>query len=256
MQWYDPIIEQLLILLKAPVTNSELLWIAAPLFVTTLVLTFYFGLYKREELGWNTSVGNSIVLLFVCVDLLRTMYHYTPTPVLMNFVDNPWKTTVVSAILIEAVLMVIFAFYHLIPAKIMYFIASPLPVNLQAYIISTLVYTRTPPNRYTIYAAIILFFAFFIIINLFKILESLYVTHRHKKMAEEVKQLLHESRILQKAAKKAKKQRKEIMLEQAQENKSRARILASKLAAAEQMQHGELILAKKLLRLNRKNFMF
>ena len=48
MQWYDPITEQLLILLRAPVTNSELLWIAVPLFATMLIMTFYFGLYKRE----------------------------------------------------------------------------------------------------------------------------------------------------------------------------------------------------------------
>ncbi|MBI4141447.1 hypothetical protein HY484_00820 [Candidatus Woesearchaeota archaeon] len=256
MQWYEPIIEQLLILLQAPISNTELLWIATPLLVTILVMTFYFGLYKREELGWNTSVGNSIVLMFVCVDLLRTMYHYSATPTLMNFVDNPWKSTVVAAILLEAIIMILFAFYHLIPAKIMYFIASPLPVNLQAYIISTIVYTRISPNRYTAYAAITLFFAFFIVINLFKILESIYVTHRHKKIAEEVKQLMHESKILKKEAKKAKKQRKEIMLGQAQEKKDRAKILASKLATAEQMQHGELVLAKKLLRLNRKNFMF
>ena len=256
MQWYDPITEQLLILLRAPVTNSELLWIAVPLFATMLIMTFYFGLYKREELGWNTSIGNSIVLLFVCVDLLRTMYHYTEPPILLNYLYNPWKSIVVAAILFEGIMMVVFAFYHLIPAKVMYFIASPLPVNLQAYIISTLVYTKISPNRYTAYAAITIFFALFILINIFKILESIYVTHRHKKILETVRRLMHESKVLIKESKKAKPARREMLLEQSKEKRDYAKILAGKLATAEQMQHGELIFAKKLLRLDRKNFMF
>src|SRR3989344_5736472 len=98
MQWYEPILKELLFFVKAPVENTQILWVSVPLFITIIVMTFYFGLYKREELGWNTSVGNSIVLLFVCVDLLRTMYHYTEPPILLNYLYNPWKSNVLYCV--------------------------------------------------------------------------------------------------------------------------------------------------------------
>ena len=159
-------------------------------------------------------------------------------------------------ILIEAIVMVICAFYHTLPAKIMYFIASPLPVNLQAYIITTVVYLKMTPTKFTFYAAVIWFSVLFLFINLIKVFESIYVNHRHKKMSEEVRGLMRESRQLFKEAKKVSNIRRKTLINRAKEKNVEAKIVANKLALAEEMQHGELIFAKKLLRLDKKSFMF
>ena len=100
--------KEFILILKAPSLVPEMWWIITPLFVTFLVMTFYFGVYKREELGWNTALGNTIVLMFVAIDLLRTVYHYTIPPMLENFAGHPVIFIIIAIIIIEAFLLFYF----------------------------------------------------------------------------------------------------------------------------------------------------
>ena len=69
------------------------------------IVAFYFGKYHEEELGWNTAVGNSLVLLFVAMDLLRHIYNLEAFVGFANFMDQPIKTAVCFAIAVEGILL-------------------------------------------------------------------------------------------------------------------------------------------------------
>lgn len=174
------IVDEFLSLVKAPALVPDMWWIVIPLAVTILAMTFYFGKYANEKLGWNTALGNSIVLFFVGMDLLRTIYHYTNPPVWVNFPDHPIKSGAILLVMIEGVFLSTVAFKHSLPSKIMFFIASPLPVNLQAYVLSAVVYTRMTPTWHTLVAALLLFVILLGLLLALKEIQHLRFGH-HKK---------------------------------------------------------------------------
>ena len=178
---WSNLLAEFLLLLKTPLFISEIWWIISPLIIITILMTFYFGRYVREKLGWNTALSNSIVLFFVGVDLLRTVYQYTAPPSLVNYAINPIKVIIILIVMIEGILLTYTAFTHALPAKIVFFIASPLTVNLQAYILIVAVYARLKPNIYTLFAAILLFIILLSFLRLLQELEHLLLSHHSKK---------------------------------------------------------------------------
>ncbi len=239
-------IEEFWRLLQAPLTAPEILWIATPLAVTFLVMTFYFGVYRREELGWNTALGNTIVLLFVAIDLLRTMYNYTPTPSLRNFELYPITTIIILLVITEAILLFRFAFQHNIAKKVMFFIASPLPVNLQAYVIATVVYLKHRPTWHTLYAAVLLFLLFFTLSKAMQLLQFISIEVSHKQQLNLVYKLKRESNKMRIRAKLSKGRKAKKLMQDANELLLKSKALAKDLIDREQKQHGRLIVGKKL----------
>ncbi len=177
MGFIDRVMAEFFLLLKAPLIVPEMWWIVIPLIVILLLMTFYFGRYIRERLGWNTAIANSVVLFFVGMDLLRTVYNYSEPATSYQFVWNPIKTTIIIAIMIEGLLLTYSAFSHALPKKVMFFIASPLPVNLQAYVIIAVVYLQILPTVYTLYAAILLFIVLFAILRILQEFEHFHFGH-------------------------------------------------------------------------------
>jgi len=233
-------LEQLNLLLTAPLHEPELIWVMIPLIFTLLVMTFYFGMYRKEEMGWNTALGNSIVLMFVTLDLLRQIYHYTPIPNMINFMNYPFHTSMVLIILIEAVILAMFAFYHVLPKKVMYFVASPLPVNLQAYIVLAIVYTRFLPNWYMVSAGVIAFVLLWCTLMLLKLGEN-YLLHRlHISKLNDAKQLRLEAVEAKKVAKKLKGEEKSVVLHKARKNLLEAKNIEEEVISAEKIETGEI----------------
>jgi len=179
------LLAELLFLLTAPAAVPEMLWITIPLVVTLLAMTFYFGRYVREQLGWNTALGNSIVLVFVGIDLLRTVYHYAVPGSFLQFLEHPVKTAVILFIILEAVLLAYVSFKHALPKQVAFFMASPLPVNLQAYIVAALIYAQQRPSVYTLPAAILLFFALYGLLKLMQELQHALTGYHVRKEAAE-----------------------------------------------------------------------
>ncbi len=161
-------------LVTAPAKVPEMIWIVVPLVVSLLVMTIYFGRYAKEELGWNTAVGNTLVLIFVSVDLLRHLYN---NPHIESSIDAggfavPIKTVVALLLLFEGFMLLYSSFFHWMPKKIAFFITSSLPVNLTAYVAIAIVYSNIPFDWITIAAAVILFVLLFIFFKLFKFMEG------------------------------------------------------------------------------------
>lgn len=65
-------IEALTEFVYAPVNHPDLLPSLIPLILGAVVIELYFGKYEQEELGWNSSVGNSIIWFATGLTLLLT----------------------------------------------------------------------------------------------------------------------------------------------------------------------------------------
>lgn len=250
--FWERTLHELLLLLNAPRLEPSMWWVVAPLAMVFVVMTFYFGLYKKEELGWNTALGNTIVLLFIAIDLLRTIYNYTIPPSFANFGIHFIKFVIIFIIIIEAILLFYSAFAHALPKKVMFFIASPLPVNLQAYVITSIVYLRVDPTVYTLLAAVLFFILLFVIAKVLQLLQRVLVEESHKKRIAEAQELRKEARELRKKAKKAKGEAAKELREKAKKQVREAKNLEQEVIIAEQLEHGELRAAKELKKARKK----
>ncbi|MFH1650028.1 MAG: hypothetical protein ABIA93_05755 [Candidatus Woesearchaeota archaeon] len=180
--------QRFLELVIAPWQIPSMLWILGPLVLMLVLMEFYFGRYSNEELGWNTAVGNSMVLFFVALDLLRTIYnnHNPITLYQVIFHDiqagallNAQYASTIMALCVLAlgVVMLFVDFFHILPKKFAFSVSSSLPINLTAYMAIVLVYGninqpgRFPYDWYTLAAAIVLFIALWIFFGILKFLE-------------------------------------------------------------------------------------
>ncbi|MFC1704765.1 hypothetical protein ACFLZ6_00370 [Nanoarchaeota archaeon] len=102
-------------------TDSSLWWFLAPVILLWIMLEVYFGKYKREKLGWNTSLGNAITLTWITIESMRFLFDTQPT-------DFWFRFGVIIAILLYALMIVYFAFSHRLSANITYNLASPSPI--------------------------------------------------------------------------------------------------------------------------------
>lgn len=155
-------------LITAPYYYPDMIWMVLPLVVTLIIMQFYFGRYREEELGWNTAVGNTLVLFFIALDLLRHVYNQPPADIL-NFIIYPVQTIVSLLVGFEAMALFYADFFRFLPKRLAFFISSPLPVNLTAYVAMTIVYSNIPANIYTLYAAFVLFAILFVIIHILQL---------------------------------------------------------------------------------------
>ena len=175
--FWQQVLMDLRILLEAPLLVPEMWWIVIPLIAILLIMTFYFGKYICERLGWNSALSNSIVLIFVGWDLLRTMYHYSYPPSIWNFSFHPILVLIIFAIMFEGILLAKLAFTHGVRSKYMFFFASPLPVNIQAYIVTILVYLQVRPTLSILFAALILFVVLYVLVTTLKETEHMLLYH-------------------------------------------------------------------------------
>ena len=142
-------------LVLAPVNNMDMLWLAIPLLIATLFMTMYFGRYKKEELGWNTAFGNTMVFLFVAVAIIREMY--TQGGDSFDAIFSGGLYSALAAGLIGAgFLLMFFTYFHLLPKKLAFFLFSAPPINVSVYVVMSLVYADVSPDHLTALAAVVL----------------------------------------------------------------------------------------------------
>jgi len=149
-------------LFTAPYYTQEMLWILIPLVANMLLMELYFGRYTKEELGWNTAFSNSLVLIFVSIDLLRQLYYQG---VLFAF---EIKTALVLAIILEGIILTGLNFFHVLPKKWSFSIASKLPINIVAYFTIILIYTNIQLDLLTGAAIALSGIGIYLILKLFQ----------------------------------------------------------------------------------------
>lgn len=146
-------------LIFAPRNYPEMIWIVTPMLITLVLMEFYFGRYSKEELGWNTAVGNSMVLIFVAVDLFRYLFGRPEEFVELTGMALSFsiKAVVAGVIGLYGLILLMSNFFHIIPKKFSFFISSGLPINLTAYMGIAAVYANIKVDFFTILGAIFIF---------------------------------------------------------------------------------------------------
>jgi len=152
-------------LVMAPVTDQRMLWTAVPLVMATLFMTLYFGKYRKEELGWNTAFGNTMVFLFISLNLIQYMYYSGDGGSWDNLFANTFYLTITLILAGIALLFMFITYYHLLPKKVAFFLFSAPPVNVSVYVLMTIVYTGVAADYITLIAGILLFLVIFLILK-------------------------------------------------------------------------------------------
>lgn len=147
-------LERFSALIRAPFINPEMLWIVLPLLLTLILVELYFGSHKDEGLGWNTALSNSLVLIFVSLNLMQHIYQIE---------GNLFRTAfgagfyIALFVFVLGILLFLADFFHWMPEKLAFVISAHLPVNITAYTAIVLVYNNVPLDLMT-------FLAWFLII--------------------------------------------------------------------------------------------
>ena len=112
----------------APVYCPAMLWEVLPLIITVIIIVLYFGRYKKEELGWNSALTNSLALIYIGTNLLYYLYLETSVDFFSSY------TLVAISVALVGVLLAFLNYHHFLPQKISFGITSVLPINFAAFL--------------------------------------------------------------------------------------------------------------------------
>jgi hypothetical protein len=152
-------------IVKAPLSESTMLWILGPMVIALLLMSFYFGRYKSEELGWNTAFGNSLILIFASVDLLRYLFNHGG---LFSF---SIQNALVFAVIAQGILLTFLNFFHLLPKSFAFGMSSGMTVNIVVLFVIILIYSQLPLDYITAIACAILSAVIIGIISIIQLLQ-------------------------------------------------------------------------------------
>lgn len=206
MVFFETFWQRIIEIVLAPALNPAMFWIIVPLICTLLLMTFYFGAHKREELGYSSAVANSVVLLFVGVDLFRHVFNLTTPGSILNFQLHPISTIICFAVIIEAITLMFASFFKSLPKQITFLFCAPVSVNLQAYLAIAIVYTNITLDKYTLVAAIFLFIVIFVLLKMIQFGQRQLAEAIHETRLAELEEEKQEARRKAKAADIEKKQ--------------------------------------------------
>ena len=167
----DSVIDRTIELVGAPYYHKDMLWITLPLIISLFLMQLYFARYRKEELGWNTAVGNSLALIFVAMDLFRHVYVRAESKAIIDIVFGQFREVAIIVGVGFISLWLLFGeFFHLIPKRLAFYVSSSLPTTLIAYLGIVLIYTNVSLDFITFIAGVFLFIllaAFFRILHIF-----------------------------------------------------------------------------------------
>ena len=131
-----------------------MLWEIIPILTTIFIIEMYFGRYSDEELGWNSAVANSLILIYVGVNLLHYLY--------LKQIFYFGSYLIISIILvILGITLAILDYHHWLPKRISFGVSSVLPINFLAIFSIIFVHGELTLDLLTLYAAIILLIVLF-----------------------------------------------------------------------------------------------
>lgn len=166
-------LDRLLELVFAPLQNQEMLWAAVPLLIATIFITLYFGRYKKEELGWNTAFGNTMVFLFVAISLIRQMYYLDGAGSWDNVTSNGFYFLLSGGLVFAGVFLMLVTYFHLLPKKLAFFLFSAPPINVSVYVVMSAVYAKVQLDAYTVMAGFLMLIGIVVFAKLLQLLIGL-----------------------------------------------------------------------------------
>ncbi len=135
--------ERIIDFVLAPVTNPELLPSLLPIMLGAFIIELYFGKHKTEVLGWNTSVGNSIIWISTGLNLLLT-----------EAINSTIELYVSYLILGMGIIVGYMDFFHKWSEAVAFRASSADVIYPLAYVTIVIVKTGIPADESTIKAAV------------------------------------------------------------------------------------------------------
>ena len=203
-------LESLIELIKVPFLNQEALWIITPLIIATTIMFLYFLVHYEEELGWNSAVANSLVYLFVSLNLLKYIFEIPPVDV-SNLTIYISKTVLSLVLFFLGIIFLLLNFEHVLPKKVSYYLSSPLTINLFAYIVIVFVYSSLTFNMVVLLTMISLFILLRLLLYLVQIpLKKLFKNLKTLKENEKIELLKQGKKNIDKEKKKIKEKERKL----------------------------------------------
>lgn len=125
----------------APVQHSSIVPTVLPLILGGLIVELYLGKYKREDLGWNTAVGNAVVWFATGVSLLVT-----------ESLEG-LEVQATFFLILLGLFVGFMDFFHVWPARIAFLVSSSGLVYTIAYAIVVMIKTGMEVNTATLLGA-------------------------------------------------------------------------------------------------------
>ncbi len=208
--------------------EPEVFWTVAQLIVATVIVLVYMEIYKDEDLGWNTYLSNSLVLLFMSMTLLRYIYGINGMG-FQNYLDYSDKFLATIFLMLVGSLMVRLNFSHLLPEKIAKYMSSVLSVNLIVYAIVLFVQSNKSFS-WMIFSSLLFIIVFLgVLFSLVKVpIKKLRVYLQKEKKKERMhnaKEAVFEIEELKNTLKLRERELKQIKLKEAEAKKHEGEIL-------------------------------
>jgi len=161
---HDIVLEQFIKIITFPLNNPSLIPSLIPVLVGLVVLELYFGRYTREELGWNTAVGNATMLVTTSLTLIYEeglLYDVRSSGGVVAF-----------TILGVGLFILTLNFYHIWPARLAFNVSSAFIVYVLVYITIALTYGDILIDTNTIFASALVFIALFWVFTIIQFIET------------------------------------------------------------------------------------
>ncbi|MBR9675800.1 hypothetical protein GOV05_02220 [Candidatus Woesearchaeota archaeon] len=134
LELLSEVVSGFLTIFVSPSNDWSVFWLLAPIFLFWVVLEFYFDKHKKEELGWNTALGNGLSLFWVAISCVK--YIFTLEFTMQTF----WRTFWIFTIFSYALFIISMSFSHQIKDKQLYLLASPTPIYYLSAVLVLLSY--------------------------------------------------------------------------------------------------------------------
>ena len=134
-----------------PLENPEMVWIALPLVITLVLMELYFSRYRDEKFEGSSTVTNSLVFVFVGIDLLRTVIGSR------NLVNYSIKYMLSVSILGVGAVFTFISFFHDLSFLVKK-LTSFLIVNTVTYLVIVAVYGDFVIDVYYIVSSVLFIF--------------------------------------------------------------------------------------------------
>jgi hypothetical protein len=157
-------------ILLFPVNNPAFVPSVVPLIAGLIVVAFYYGRYRNEELGWGAAVSNTlimtttgVILLYeIAPDAVTWQYLQTNALAVLSYVTGTSladsgadpRFMVASGIIALGLVIITLDYYHLWPKHLAFFISSGFMVYTLAYLTIAIVYETLPVSTGTALASI------------------------------------------------------------------------------------------------------
>lgn len=143
MQINPELLDRIIVFLREPIDNPEILPNVLPLVLGLVIMELYFGKHKKESLGWNTAVGNSILWISTGISLYMTS------------TLGQVQLYMVYGLIGIGILVAYMDFFHKWPSTVAFFISSSALIYSVAYMLVIVVKTGLPMKTLTYQAAAI-----------------------------------------------------------------------------------------------------